>query len=143
MAGTLLFVSAFGGCSGSNSPTSPTTPVTVTNIDLNGTWVHRSGATTVTWQLTQTGNTVSGTSRVVDSTSEYYGQGVQGVVSGSTSSTAFTYTDTYAVLLIVGCTETNSGQLTFTSTTTMAGANTERNSCQRASGASYNTFVKP
>ncbi len=112
------------------------------NVNVTGIWVFRTANLVVTWTLTQTGNTVTGTSRVVDPDNAYYGQGVTGAVSGSVSSTAFTYTNTLPVLLVPNCTESDTGQLAFASSTSMTGTNTEVNSCKSGPASNVVTFVK-
>jgi hypothetical protein len=133
----LLFPSCGGGSS--STPTTPTTPTTpsvdLSTVNITGTWKTTSSDGTAMWTLTQNGATVTGTSVATGSSGAalaYYGPGVRGTVSGTMAGGVFTYLDSYTTLIIAGCTETNSGQLTLQSATAMTGRNSEQNTCKQA-----------
>src|SRR5438128_2215893 len=115
-----------GGCGGGGGNGS--TPSTPSTANISGAWVGIKGATNVTWQLTQTGNTVTGSSLVIDQSNIYVGpNGVRGSITGTIDNNVFTYIDSYTTLAVANCTETDSGRLQITGSS-LSGTNTENNS---------------
>jgi hypothetical protein len=81
----VLALSAAAACGGGggSTPTEPSSPANV-----NGTWsgsaTDSSGPGTMTWQITQSGSSFSGSLTIVDSSTKVTGRGtVSGTVSGS------------------------------------------------------------
>lgn len=76
-----------GGSSGSASPTAPSPAAPAVNLGgaWSGTAKDSSGPGRMTWQLTQSGSTVSGTLTMSDDVTQVTGQGtLSGTLSGST-----------------------------------------------------------
>ncbi|MEO8484153.1 MAG: hypothetical protein ABI634_18220 [Acidobacteriota bacterium] len=128
--------------SGASSPTPPAGPSAAASLDVTGTWVFALNNLKVTWALTQTGDVVTGTALVVDTNNPYYGAGVIGTITGTVANGGFVYTQTHATLLVAGCTETDTGQMTLSGGNSLTGTNTEVNSCKRAPAVNVVTFVK-
>jgi len=122
----LILTAACAGGS-SSSPTGPSAPV-----DLTGAWDEGTGGN-LTWQLSQNGATVSGSSAFSQENGPFLG-GVsgQGVIAGTVSNGTFTFTDTVATLSKPNCSMMVSGQLTLSGARTMAGRYTEVDSCNGA-----------
>ncbi|HZR23087.1 MAG TPA: hypothetical protein VFA59_05815 [Vicinamibacterales bacterium] len=91
--------------------------------------------------MTQTSGAVTGSVRVVDPADLYYAGGVDGTISGTITNGVLICTMSFATLRVPGCTETDAGQLTIATATTMSGTNIETNSC-RPSVTSTITFLK-
>jgi hypothetical protein len=97
IAAALVGVAGFacgGGGSSTSSPTPPSTPTSSTNI--TGTWNgsaydsagNASGPGSMTWQVTQTGGSFSGTMTLTDIGTNVTGRGT---VSGSVSGTSIQF----------------------------------------------------
>jgi hypothetical protein len=81
-------------------------------VDLTGSWAGAGDSFQVTWQLSQDGNRVTGTSRYSDSD----GFAGQGTVSGTVSGGVFSFTNEYeaASASSRGCAERATGTLSVT-----------------------------
>lgn len=86
-ASALVSGMACGGSHGSPTPTQPASPGS-SPVNLTGTWSgsasDSSGPGQMTWQLTQTDSSLSGTVTIIDTGTKLSGRGfVSGTISGS------------------------------------------------------------
>jgi hypothetical protein len=133
--GSLVLVSiVVAGCGGGGSTagttvSTPTSP-TVTVSDLTGAWTETTGGA-LTWQLTQSGGTVTGTSSYTQGSGPLTGASVRGAISGSVASSTFTFTDSSTSISRPNCTIVATGSLTI-SGSQMTGRYTETDTCDGA-----------
>jgi hypothetical protein len=128
-----LFLLVSLGCGGgSGSNLSPPTPTPISTIDVTGTWDEATGGN-LTWQLRQTGSSVTGSSQFAQDNGPFLGAvSGQGTLSGTVSNSTFTFTDSAPTLSKPNCSLVATGQLTFSSSTLMTGRYTEVDSCNGA-----------
>jgi hypothetical protein len=136
-------------CDGATSPTTSrsTSGEPASTVNVSGVW---SGGTTdslrqttMTWQLTQTGNVVSGT--VVATTTIGAPIYTGGSVAGSVSGTTFTFTvgiPRGSVADLPDCAVTLSGATTDITAAGMSGVYTGTDSCAGAIAGGRINFVK-
>lgn len=133
VAASVLFLAstACGGGSGSSpsapAPISPT-PTPTSPTDVTGIWDESTGGD-LTWQLVQTGSTVTGSSRFSQQSGPLGAVSGQGMLSGTLSNGTFAFTDNASMLSKPDCSVVVTGQLTLSSSTEMSGRYSEVDSC--------------
>jgi hypothetical protein len=109
LSGVVLVAALLTACGGGGGST-PAEPGAA--VDLTGTWAGVGDSFQITWQLTQDGSRVTGTSRYSD-TDGFAGQGT---VSGTVSGSVFSFTNEYEATSASsrGCAERATGTLGVT-----------------------------
>ena len=148
LVGVAGFACGGGGGSSTSSPTQPSTPTSSTNI--TGTWNgsaydsagNASGPGSMTWQVTQTGASFSGTMTVTDIGTNVTGRGT---VSGSVSGTSIQF----SMAVPAGGFDSPYGSCTanvtgagVAATTSINGNYTGSSSCAGAIGSGLLTLIK-
>jgi hypothetical protein len=124
LIGLAVLVSACGGA-GNSSP-NPSGPTAA--INLTGNWADTGGSTT--WQLTHTGNSVTGSTFSVGANAVLGTYSGQGVLSGTVDGSTLTFTDTYATLTVPDCSEVVTGTFSINSANSVSGTVTIVDTCR-------------
>jgi hypothetical protein len=137
IGGALAVAILVGGCAGSSNSSEPTAPSPAVapapapgGGEVTGSWSGRDDTNTVnvTWELTQSGASVTGVSAF-----NQQGEGGSGNVTGTVNGSTFSFRDAYSSVRMGTntCALTVTGDLTIRGTTT-AGPYDGTNSCSGA-----------